>query len=68
MSNETNEPDTDYSPLVSRILGIPMIIKTNSETTLLKDTLFFSWLPSTFNSKPFSGLMNGTIFGKLGGK
>lgn len=63
--------------LVSEIIGIPLLMRGDSNTPLLKQTLSESLgLPLLTNSdkpvstlsssKPFSKLMSGTIFGRLG--
>jgi hypothetical protein len=59
------EPDTGDA-LASEVIGIPLLWKPKQSTNLLKSGTFFtSFIPLTFNSKPFSGLLNSKPFSKL---
>ncbi len=73
---DISENDTGDA-LVSEIIGIPLLMRGDSGTPLLKGTISESLgLPlltksdkpvsSLSSSKPFSNLMSGTIFGRLG--
>lgn len=70
--------DESGDHLASEVLGIPLIIREESDTALTTGgttsealgipTLVKSDKPVSqlSNSKPFSGLIQGTIFGRLG--
>jgi hypothetical protein len=59
------EPETGDA-LASEVLGIPLLWRPKQTTVLLKGGTFFtSFIPLTFKSKPFSGLLNSKPFSKL---